>query len=241
MDIKPTLENEEITEIKQHIAQVMHDIKSPLACLRMFIASCSGLLPRDREVLQAIVNNIDLITNNILDPYTSHVSGNYADNGSPIACAAVIEDVIASKRFEYQGRKVQFNYEVSPNSEHDYIQVNSVDFIRMLSNLVNNAVDALGSKDGIISIKLHGNTETVKITIEDNGKGMPAEVMQKILNKEVVTAGKANGHGLGMAQVTNTLTRYKGTLSLSSHEGQGTTITLSFPRMADLASVVKSA
>jgi signal transduction histidine kinase len=229
MDIKPTLENEQLAGIKQHIAQIAHDIRSPIACLRMFIASCNGLLPRDRDVLQAIINNIDLITSSILNPYNPNISDNYDDNGS-VVCVAVIEDIIASKQFEYQRRKIQLNYEFNPDSEHACIRVNPIDFKRMLSNLINNAVDALDDMDGIVIVKVESNLNTVRIMIKDNGKGMPVEVIQKILNREVVTSGKANGHGLGMAQVNNTLSRYGGTLNIDSHEGKGSVITLNFLR-----------
>jgi signal transduction histidine kinase len=228
MDIQSTLEHEQIAEIKQYIAQIAHDIRSPLACLRMFIASCNGLLPRDQNVLQAIISNIEAIANSILGHCSLGTQSNQVTSSS-IECISLLGNIVAAKRVEYQASKVQFKYEVSQAKKPVYIAVNSVDFNRMLSNVINNAVDALDGWDGEVSIQVQADTEIVKIIIQDNGKGMPREVINKILNKEAITMGKSNGHGIGMAQVNNVLTRYQGKLSIDSVQGQGTTITLNFP------------
>ncbi|MCC2667500.1 MAG: hypothetical protein K0S63_1416 [Gammaproteobacteria bacterium] len=59
---------------------------------------------------------------------------------------------------------------------------------------------------------------------------MPPEVINKIMNKVAFTAGKQNGHGIGMTQIHDTLARYHGRLSIDSELDKGTRITIRFPR-----------
>jgi hypothetical protein len=101
----------------------------------------------------------------------------------------------------------------------------------MLSNLINNSIDALEGKHGKIVIGLESTKNTIQITIKDNGKGMSEIVKNKILNNIAVTEGKTNGHGIGMTQVRETINRNEGKLSIDSELGKGTIITLDFPRI----------
>ncbi len=102
----------------------------------------------------------------------------------------------------------------------------------MISNTINNAVDAVkNKKDGKVTIKLHVNSEWVEVSIEDNGKGMPKEILDKINNKIAVTSGKEKGHGIGLTQVRDTLEANYGKLDVESTLGIGTKVKLMFPKI----------
>lgn len=104
-------------------------------------------------------------------------------------------------------------------------------FKRMISNLINNAVDAFEGQRGRVVIKMNAAADWVKVTIVDNGKGMPPEVAEKIMNRIAVTQGKSDGHGIGLTQVREALSRNRGEMKIHSIVGQGTEITLTFPRI----------
>jgi signal transduction histidine kinase len=143
----------------------------------------------------------------------------------------LIEQVLELKQLEYKNTQVKFNFEVTSGSSSCYIHANVTSLMRMLSNLINNAVEALDNKLGIITIKLESNINAVNIIVEDNGKGMTAEVKNKILNNIAITHGKANGHGIGLTQVREALVQANGKLAISSEPGMGTKVSLTFPRL----------
>jgi FixJ family two-component response regulator len=68
----------------------------------------------------------------------------------------------------------------------------------------------------------------VIIIIEDNGKGMPESVKEKILNNMVVTSGKDHGNGIGFTQIRDILQEHAGALSIDSIINVGTKIQLTF-------------
>jgi len=102
-----------------------------------------------------------------------------------------------------------------------------------MSNLINNAVDALeGKNDGVITIQLIADADSVIVKVHDNGKGMPRDKVEKILERQSFTDGKENGHGLGLQQIWDTLEYNQGTMAVQSDSGKGTSIQLTVPRIA---------
>ncbi|MCC2644245.1 MAG: hypothetical protein K0R94_23 [Burkholderiales bacterium] len=117
----------------------------------------------------------------------------------------------------------------------DGITINGItkidSFKRMMSNIINNSVDALEDKEGIISIYLDTIDDKVQIVIEDNGKGMSKEITDKILRNITITSGKIDGHGIGFSQIRDTLVNNQGSFDIDTELGRGTKIILTFPKI----------
>ena len=102
--------------------------------------------------------------------------------------------------------------------------------------MINNAIEALPETNGTIEVKLRHSREWITILIDDNGKGIPRHILDKINNKEIVTYGKKNGHGLGLTVVRDMVERNHGEFEISScikeesYTDSGTVMKLSFPR-----------
>ena len=76
---------------------------------------------------------------------------------------------------------------------------------------------------------------TVKITVQDNGKGMKGHLLEKIQNRIKFTEGKENGHGLGMMQVWEMVEKNNAQLAVRSQPGAGTAFELTFARLEKAA------
>ena len=110
------------------------------------------------------------------------------------------------------------------------VKIQPNQFKRAISNLLNNAVEALlDDKIGVISIGVEMTDDDIVVDLKDNGKGMNASQVEKILNPKGFTDGKTNGHGLGLQQVWDMIDLNVGKIAIHSVVGQGTTIKLSFP------------
>jgi len=212
--------------------QVAHDIRSPLASLLMIVKSCMDIPETERIALREAAISIGDIADNLLNQYQVKPAKDTSEQKrEPILLSATLLQLLTEKKFQYKERSVKFSHEFSLAGEFAFIRIELTAFKRMISNLVNNAVDAFEGREGQVVVKLDATQEHVNIIISDNGKGMPPEVAEKIMNGVAVTQGKADGHGIGLTQVWETLSRNYGEMHIHSTVGQGTAITLTFPRM----------
>jgi hypothetical protein len=97
----------------------------------------------------------------------------------------------------------------------------------VLSNIIDNAVEASG-ENGRIRICLQPSSENFILSIEDNGKGIPPDILPQLMQKGA-TFGKPNGSGLGLYHAFQTLKSWDGTLSIDSKVGRGTVVHLRLP------------
>jgi signal transduction histidine kinase len=103
---------------------------------------------------------------------------------------------------------------------------------RILENLVANAVDALESKPGRVTVSTEqvvraGEAPAIRVTVADTGRGMSAEETGKIFNDFYTT--KEGGTGLGLSIVRRLVMDLQGTVGVESAPGKGTAITIDIP------------
>ncbi len=98
-----------------------------------------------------------------------------------------------------------------------------------LMNLYVNAVDAL-PPGGTLRVRTWATEEGgVAVEVEDNGAGMPPDVLDKALDPFFTTKAPGKGTGLGLAMAYGTARAHDARLELRSEVGRGTTVTLTFP------------
>jgi PAS domain S-box-containing protein len=213
--------------------QVAHDIRSPLASLLMIIKSCTEIPESDRIALREASIGIGDIANHLLSQYQKKENDPTSgiEDRQPILVSAMLLQLLTDKKYQYQDLSIKFDHHFIQEGHFAFIKIEPSSFKRMISNIVNNAVDAFDDNEGKVNVKLDVNNEWVKVIIEDNGKGMPPELVNKIIGNIAVTAGKKTGHGIGLTQVRETLQRNQGEIAIDSELGKGTTIILTFPRI----------
>jgi len=121
--------------------------------------------------------------------------------------------------------QVQADQSVSP-IEGDYRALEQV-----FTNLINNAIEAMESTGGMLSIKLRQSDEAdeqphIEVSISDTGPGIPLELREKIFEPFFTT--KQHGTGLGLAIVKRIITAHKGSIYVNSILG-GTNFVVQFP------------
>jgi signal transduction histidine kinase len=102
---------------------------------------------------------------------------------------------------------------------------------QILDNLLDNAIDAIGDRAGVVHVSAAGAERTVTLTVADDGPGMtPQERSRAFLR---FTTGSQNGTGLGLAIVHRLVTANGGTIRLADTPGGGLTVEVEFPRSGD--------
>ena len=101
--------------------------------------------------------------------------------------------------------------------------------IRVLTNLVKNALQATEETENPeIIVDVSSESEFLKISVSDNGKGIANELKELIFEPKFTT--KTSGMGLGLAMIKNIIEAYDGNISFTSEKNKGTTFTVILPK-----------
>lgn len=219
-------------ELTDTALQVAHDIGSPLAVLEIIVHSTSCALEekskvairnaaaRIRDIAHSLLKKGDI---DILSLCDEQVERSYN-------LLTLINQSVSDKRLEYKSRQnLCINFHYTDSSYGIFSSVMPADFSRIISNIINNSVEALGSKDGEINVTLTEKNDFACLEIEDNGVGIPADILSK-LGERGVTYGKSSGHGLGIYHARSTINAWGGSLDIQSRVGSGTKVTVTLPR-----------
>ena len=103
-------------------------------------------------------------------------------------------------------------------------------FHRVVSNLVLNAVDAM-SQGGTLTLRTRDTGERARLEISDTGAGLTPEERDRIFTPYYTT--KQHGTGLGLAVVQSVVSDHRGTISVNSETGRGTTFIIDLPKRAE--------
>ncbi len=99
---------------------------------------------------------------------------------------------------------------------------------QVILNLMNNAVDAIGS-NGQIEVATALENNHIFIHVKDDGPGIPKELQRRIFDPFFTTKPTGRGTGLGLSISYSIIAKLGGTLSFQSEPGKGTTFTVSLP------------
>ncbi|MDR1243891.1 MAG: PAS domain-containing protein [Endomicrobium sp.] len=216
--------------------QVAHDIVSPLSSLKMVQFMSANKLSKDeKKILDLSIKSIETMSKTLIDKYIYIKSKGKGlpvledDKEKDMSLGIILDSTIEIKKYEYKTYKVKINY--YPDKTIDSICINGNDsmFSRMMSNIINNAVESLENKDeGTVDIGYIVKQDKVEVYVKDNGKGMPKGMVEKILNRQEVATTKKTGHGFGLEQIMQTLKNMNAQILINTQENVGTEIKLIF-------------
>lgn len=242
---KSYLELQKETEVSKSLSlmasQVAHDIRSPLSALNMILFQLPQLKEEQRILIRNSVQRINDIANGLLESSKQRAkqagarkSDLHFKQEEGTFLNALIDSIVSEKRIQF-GHK--HNLVILPEidmQESYFAVVNSAELKRVLSNLVNNAVEALDDK-GRVTVSLRKGRGSILISVTDNGKGMPETIVKKLMSgAKGVSFGKdgtSSGSGLGVHHAKSTIESFGGTFDINSREGLGTSVTLNLPRI----------
>ena len=115
---------------------------------------------------------------------------------------------------------------IALQDELSNVMVNPFLLKRVLTNLVTNAIQAMPT-GGEMTIAASQTLDSVTISINDSGVGIPKENLAKLFKPFFTT--KAKGQGLGLAVCKRLIEAQGGTISVDSEEGKGSTFTVKVP------------
>jgi two-component system phosphate regulon sensor histidine kinase PhoR len=218
------------------VANVSHELKTPLSLVRMFgELLLSGRVASDekrREYLQIIVNESERLTaliENVLD-FAKFERGKSAfefregDVGQAVARAA---DVY---RYRAEREGVEVDVTVDPNLPVTLFDERALELLLM--NLLDNALKY--AKEGKrVLIEVRAGKGGLEIRVKDKGPGIPAAERRRIFDRFVRGSAGAEkqvrGSGIGLALVKHIAESHGGKAWVESELGEGSTFIVTLP------------
>lgn len=201
--------------------QVAHDIRSPLSVLNMLVPTLSTDASKEKcDLLIQATQRIDEIAEELL------AKGRAAAINSQLTSEDV-EKLVHEKQMllASQSQRARIELTVQKGSRFK-TKLSKLDFERITSNLINNAIEALTQKeDGLIEFGISSIDGSTVVVIKDNGIGIDSHAMSKI-GTIGFTSGKEAGNGLGVHHAKSTIEKVGGLFQIQSKYGEGTTVTI---------------
>ncbi|MGB1446303.1 MAG: ATP-binding protein [Arenicellales bacterium] len=118
---------------------------------------------------------------------------------------------------------------VEPDSNLESIEIDPNSFRQVLNNLIINAQDALAGNTGTVIIRTEydSGTDTVTLTVQDDGPGFDADKIDRIF--EPYVSSKEKGTGLGLAICRRIVEEHGGTIRASNAQPAGAAVIISLP------------
>ena len=115
-----------------------------------------------------------------------------------------------------------------------FVNGNPKQLQQVFTNIITNAAEATGDHgEIIISADEDSSGSFVVARVQDKGKGIPPDHLNRVFEPFFTTKGSGKGTGLGLSVSLGIIRRHNGTVEIDSQEGKGTTVTVLLPRVPD--------
>lgn len=220
--------------------QVAHDIRSPLAAINLAVRTSSEMTDENLQVIKSAANRIQVIAADLVRQakvsqsagQSSHANQNenLSSELEYVIVAELAEEIWKEKKVEFSSRpglEIAFDWSGSKNA---VCKLDKKEFSRVLSNLINNSVEAIQDNKGKVKLALRQAEDELAVIVSDSGRGIPKDVLEK-LGDSRVTYGKdgESGSGIGVLHAKCAIQSMGGRFQIQSRVGMGTLVTLTLP------------
>jgi nitrogen fixation/metabolism regulation signal transduction histidine kinase len=216
--------------------QVAHEIKNPLTPMKLSVQHLQRSWSDNKEnfaeylerVTKTLIEQIDNLS------FIASEFSNFAKMPKAINEEINIVDKIRSTiNLFANSENADFIFE--HESEYIPVYADKEQLSRVFINLIKNAIQSIpDDRNGKIGIALIQSRNTVRISITDNGKGIPEDIENKLFTPSFTT--KSSGMGLGLSIVKNIIESFGGNITFKTKVNHGTTFIIELPvyRQSDM-------
>lgn len=224
---------------REFSANVSHELKTPLTSISGFaemIANGMYQKPDDVKLFGSRIVNESQRMLTLIDTIM-HLS-RIEETETTVTWKTVSMDSLvryAADLIEPQAKAKGVT--ISVDAEPLYTYGNAALLSELVMNLLDNAVKYNKEGGRVHALLQPEGEDKLSLTISDNGIGIPKEkqdrVFERFYRAEESRNKSTGGSGLGLAICKHIVEKHKGTLSMTSEEGKGTTFTVILPRMSE--------
>jgi two-component system sensor histidine kinase ResE len=222
---------------KEFVSNVSHELKTPLTSIQGFVKAIRDKVFKDEEseeeylnIILGEVKRLTRLVNDLLD-LSQIESGQIAMNIGEYNLKEIIQQTILNLQPQIDKRNLNIITEAPDNDLNIFADRDRIE--QVLLNLLNNAISFSSDKEEV-KIKVEDIGEKVKVSIEDNGPGIPEEELKYIWNRfhkvDKSRTRNESGTGLGLSIVKKIIEQHQGRVTVESEVGKGSKFSFILPK-----------
>ncbi len=221
-------QSQRLATLGKMVASVSHEIKNPLGIVRstaeILGKRLKSVAPGNEHLANIIVeetSRLDGIVREFLD---------FARPQEPRLLPGSVNDLLGKilKFMEPEFERGRIVLDAELAGELPPVPFDHDLFYRACLNILVNSVQAMSQGGKLCVATSHDKSASlVKITVSDSGKGIRPEKLEHIFTP--FYTDKNRGTGLGLAIVKNIVDSHRGTITVESREGEGSTFSITLP------------
>ena len=216
---------------RELISNISHDLKTPITAIKGYVEGIMDGVADTPEKMDKYIktvynkaNDMDRLINE-LTIYSGIDSNRIPYHFHRINVADYFDDCVEEVGLDLESRNVELNYSnlVSPDT---MIIADPEQLKRVINNIIGNSVKYMEKENGVIDIRILDEVDSIRVEIEDNGKGIAAKDLSNIFERFYRTDASRNsskgGSGIGLSIVKKIVEDHGGYIWATSKEGEGT-------------------
>lgn len=216
---------------KELISNISHDLKTPITSIKGYVEGIMDGVADTPEKMDKYIktiynkaNDMDRLINE-LTTYSGIDSNKIPYHFHVINIADYFEDCVEEVGLDLESKNITLNYtNLAPSDTA--IVADPEQLKKVINNIISNSVKYMGHDKGEIDIRILDEGESIRIEIEDDGKGIPAKDIGNIFERFYRTDSSRNsmqgGSGIGLSIVKKIIEDHGGYVWATSKEGEGT-------------------
>jgi signal transduction histidine kinase len=222
---------------RRFVSDASHELKTPLASIRLLSDSILGAENMDADTMRDFVNDIGDEAERLQRTTEKLLSLTRMDSMAGLDLERLeLKSVVEKTLRLLAPLAVEYKIAISSDLHAGCFIYGNEDLVyRIIFNLVENAIK-YNVANGKVKIKLRRKNESILLVVEDTGIGIPDEDLPHIFSRfyrvDKARSREAGGSGLGLSIVYDAVKLHNGSVSVEKRKGQGTRFVVTFPAYA---------
>ncbi|MCI9437033.1 MAG: HAMP domain-containing protein [Lachnospiraceae bacterium] len=216
---------------RELVSNISHDLKTPITAIKGYVEGIMDGVADTPEKMDKYIktiynkaNDMERLINELT--YYSGIDNNRIPyNFHRINVADYFGDCIEEVGLDLEQKNIELNYSnlASPDT---VVIADPEQMKKVINNIISNSVKYMDKPHGVIDIRILDETDSIRIEIGDNGKGIAQKDLPKVFERFYRTDASRNsaqgGSGIGLSIVRKIIEDHGGYIWATSKEGEGT-------------------
>ena len=216
---------------RELVSNISHDLKTPITAIKGYVEGIMDGVADTPEKMDKYIKTIYNKANDMVRlinelTYYSRIDNNRIPyNFHRINVAEYFGDCLEEVGMDLEQRNIELNY--SNLAAPDTVVIADPEQMKkVINNIISNSVKYMDKPHGVIDIRILDEVDSIRIEIEDNGKGIAQKDLSKIFERFYRTDASRNsaqgGSGIGLSIVKKIIEDHGGYIWATAKEGEGT-------------------
>ncbi len=216
---------------RELVSNISHDLKTPITAIKGYVEGIMDGVADTPEKMDRYIKTVYNKANdmnrliNELTIYSGIDNNRIPYNFQRINVCDYFNDCVEEVGLDLESRHISLHFD-NLISDDTVIIADPEQLKRVINNIVNNSVKYMDKPQGAIEIRILDEIDSIRVEIEDNGRGIAAKDLGRIFERFYRTDASRNsskgGSGIGLSIVKKIIEDHGGYIWATSKEGEGT-------------------